>query len=88
MPDQLSESLVEVRTQMTGFIETVLQPLEQQRQSSEIAVASLQEQVRLASRNAGFFFRTQPKEFGGNPAGALELTMLREIQRLGQPGLC
>jgi acyl-CoA dehydrogenase len=79
MPDQLSESLVNVRTQMFGFIETVLQPLEQQRQTSEVALASLQEQVRLASRTAGFFFRTQPREFGGDPAGALELTMLREM---------
>jgi acyl-CoA dehydrogenase len=79
VPDQLSESLVDVRTKMFGFIETVLQPLEQQRLVGDINLASLHDQVRSASRIAGFFFRTQPREFGGDPAGALELTMLREM---------
>jgi acyl-CoA dehydrogenase len=79
MPDYLSESLANVRTQMLDFTATVLKPLEQQRQAGEVALASLHEQVRSASRTEGFFFRTQPEEFGGNPAGALELTMLREM---------
>ncbi|MFT4632683.1 MAG: acyl-CoA dehydrogenase [Candidatus Pseudothioglobus sp.] len=79
MPDHLPESLAKVRKQMFDFAATVLLPLEQQRQAGEIALASLHEQVRSASRNDGFFFRTQPEEFGGNPAGALELTMLREM---------
>jgi acyl-CoA dehydrogenase len=79
MPDQLSQALTQVRAQMQEFIETVLLPLEQQRQTGDITLSSLHEQVRTASRSAGFFFRTQPLEFGGDPAGALELTMLREM---------
>ena len=31
-----------------------------------------------ASKAAGFFYKTQPAEFGGNPASTLELTALRE----------
>jgi acyl-CoA dehydrogenase len=37
------------------------------------------DKVRAASREAGFFYKTQPEEFGGNPASTLELTMLREL---------
>ena len=35
--------------------------------------------MKEASRDAGFFFKTQPKEFGGAPASTLELTVLREL---------
>ena len=32
-----------------------------------------------ASKREGFYYKTQPVEFGGQPAGIIELTMLREL---------
>ena len=74
MPDQLPEELVRTRVSARKFLADVILPLEQ----SDDAPASIQDQVRKASQKAGFYYKTQPKEFGGNPASILELTMLRE----------
>ncbi len=74
MPDQLPEELVRTRESARKFLADVILPLEQ----SDDAPALIQDQVRKASQKAGFYYKTQPKEFGGNPASILELTMLRE----------
>ena len=74
MPDQLPEELVRTRESARKFLAEVILPLEQ----SDDAPALIQDQVRKASQKAGFYYKTQPKEFGGNPASILELTMLRE----------
>ena len=74
MPDQLPEELVRTRESARKFLAEVILPLEQ----SDDAPALIQDQLRKASQKAGFYYKTQPKEFGGNPASILELTMLRE----------
>ncbi len=74
MPDQLPEELVRTRESARKFLADVILPLEQ----SDDAPALIQDQVRKASQKAGFYYKTQLKEFGGNPASILELTMLRE----------
>jgi acyl-CoA dehydrogenase len=78
MPDNLPEALQQTRAAMQHFIETVLMPLDAQCRAGAPVPPALQEEVRLASRAAGFFGRTQPLAFGGDPAGTLELTLLRE----------
>lgn len=74
MPDQLPEELVQTRESARKFLADVILPLEK----SDSAPAAIQDQVRKASQKAGFYYKTQPKEFGGNPASIMELTMLRE----------
>lgn len=78
MPDNLPEALQQTRAAMQHFIATVLMPLHARCVAGAPVPLLLQEEVRLASRAAGFFGRTQPAAFGGNPAGTLELTLLRE----------
>lgn len=72
MPDNLSEELLAVQSQMAAFVDAQLK-------LTEDALPSQHQRVREASKQAGFFFKTQPAEFGGSPASALELTMLREM---------
>ena len=79
MPDNLPEALETTRLSMQRFIDTVLVPLDGKLETTTKIPLEIQEQVRQASRAAGFFYRTQPLEFGGNPAGTLELTLLREM---------
>ena len=71
MPDNLPEDIRAVRSEAEQFINDVLQPLDKD-------AADAGDKVRAASRAAGFFFKTQPEEFGGQPASTLELTVLRE----------
>ena len=77
MPDNLPEAVVAVKRQAEEFIDKVIRPL------SNKSVAEVSDDavklVKEASRDAGFFFKTQPKEFGGAPASTLELTVLREL---------
>ena len=60
MPDNLTDNLVKTQLSMRQFIESVLAPLDVELKSGATAPAQLQEQVRKASRAAGFFYRTQP----------------------------
>ena len=77
MPDNLPEAVVAVKRQAEEFIDKVIRPL------SNKSVAEVSDDavklVKEASRDTGFFFKTQPKEFGGAPASTLELTVLREL---------
>ncbi|MDA0790125.1 MAG: acyl-CoA/acyl-ACP dehydrogenase [Proteobacteria bacterium] len=75
MPDQLSADLFDVKASAERFIEEVIRPLE----ASGGDPATVRRTVQQASQEAGFFYKTQPEEFGGRPASILELTMLREI---------
>ncbi len=76
MPDQLPDELVKVREAAQRFVAEVIAPLEG---SSRDEATAVQDKIRKASQEAGFYYKTQPEEFGGNPAGTLELTMLREV---------
>lgn len=77
MPDNLPEAVVAVTRQAEDFVDKVIRPLsdDENAQESEDAIKT----VREASREAGFFYKTQPAEFGGTPASTLELTALREL---------
>ena len=81
MPDNLPEAVVAVMRQAEDFVDKVIRPLghegsdEGNPDEGEDAINT----VREASREAGFFYKTQPAEFGGTPASTLELTVLREL---------
>ncbi len=77
MPDNLPEDLLETQSEMEKFISEYLGPIPVEISDQEFG--NLQAKVRQASKEAGFFYKTQPKDFGGSPAGTLELTMLREM---------
>ncbi|MDG1204993.1 MAG: acyl-CoA/acyl-ACP dehydrogenase [Pseudomonadales bacterium] len=72
MPDNLPEELLGVQSQMATFVDAQLRLTDE-------PLTTQHQRVREASKQAGFFFKTQPVEFGGAPAGALELTLLREM---------
>ena len=78
MPDQLPAELVAVKAAAETFITNVLVPLEDALVEDEPVPRDVRATVREASKEAGFFFKTQPEAYGGNPASTLELTMLRE----------
>lgn len=87
MPENLPEELIATRKDAEQFIEKVLGPLEMGIEDRDGVPADVQEAVRDASKKAGFFYKTQPAEYGGNPAGSLELTMLREVWAAGNSRL-
>ena len=78
MPEQLDEALQGVQAAAHAFIDEVVRPLEVNLGEHGAVPAEVQEKVREASKKAGFFYKTQPAEFGGQPASTLELTVLRE----------
>ncbi|MDA0978583.1 MAG: acyl-CoA/acyl-ACP dehydrogenase, partial [Proteobacteria bacterium] len=67
------------KQQAKEFIDHIILPATGSLRPGELPDAAMAATVRDASRQAGFFYKTQPAEFGGQPAGALELTMLREL---------
>lgn len=77
MPENLPAELIAVRESAEAFISDVIEP--KAARLSETSPAELGAEVREASKEAGFFYKTQPEEFGGSPATTLELTMLREL---------
>ncbi len=78
MPENLPKELIATRKDAEQFVENELLPLEEKIGDQDKVPHQIQEAVREASKKAGFFYKTQPSEYGGNPAGSLELTMLRE----------
>lgn len=79
MPDNLPAELLTVRAEMESFISATLAPLEASLDPEAPVPPEAQAKVRQASKTAGFFYKTQPAEFGGRPAGPVELIMLREM---------
>ena len=73
MPENLSAELNAVRTAMQAFIDDIVQPA-----ATQVDQAQALAEVREASKQAGFYFKTQPASYGGDPASTLELTVLRE----------
>ena len=73
MPDNLPEAVIAVKQRAEKFVEEIIVPLQDDELSKAVA------KVRAASKEAGFFYKTQPVEFGGSPASTLELTVLREL---------
>lgn len=79
MPENLPAQLISVKQETESFINDFLKPLEEDISEDGVIPDEIKTKVREASRARGLFFKTQPKDFGGDPAGALELTMLREL---------
>ncbi len=79
MPENLPDTIASVRTEMTNFIATHITPNAMDSAAIDTDARELRKNIQDASKKAGFFYKTQPKEFGGNPASTLELTMLREM---------
>ena len=71
MPENLPPDILTSVDKALQFIDSVLVPL------GGVVNAENIESVVEASRATGFFYKTQPEEFGGNPASTLELTALR-----------
>ncbi len=78
MPESLTPELIALRDRATQLAEETLGPLQARVDAGEITRAAALADVRAASKQAGLFSMTQPAEFGGNPADALALTMLRD----------
>ncbi|HAK50332.1 MAG TPA: hypothetical protein DCM54_00290 [Gammaproteobacteria bacterium] len=78
MPELLSKETILVRDSAEAFVNDVLLPLEAELEDDSVP-DEVKNKVRSASQQAGFYYKTQPTEFGGKPAGVLELTMLREL---------
>ena len=76
MPEHLPADLETLRNRAATFVEDVLRPADAEMTEGGADVAA---RVREASKEAGFFYMTQPEEFGGRPATSLELTVLREL---------
>ncbi len=72
MPDSLSSELVAIKDAMQVFIQEVIKPAE------ALPIEEARARVREASKSHGFYAKTQPESFGGQPASTLELTVLRE----------
>ncbi len=79
MPENLPDNIASVRTEMTNFIKTYIAPYSMDIALDEELRETHRDNIRAASKKAGFFYKTQPKEFGGDPASTLELTLLREM---------
>ena len=79
MPEQLPDDVEALRVRAAAFVDDVLRPADAQIAEGDGDAAS---RVREASKEAGFFYMTQPEEFGGRPGTSLELTVLRV------PGSC
>ncbi|MBL4679404.1 MAG: acyl-CoA dehydrogenase [Pseudomonadales bacterium] len=74
MPDNLPLSLLKIRSSMEDFIASNLSL-----ESDELEFSDgRRRDIITASKAAGFYYKTQSQEFGGQPANLLELTMLRE----------
>ena len=73
----LPEDLIEVHQRFVMFIDEVKQWEADIMQSDQLQ-KELQARVRARSKELGFFYKMQPREFGGRPAGPLEIVMLQE----------
>jgi len=81
MPENLSPELLAIREQTQQFVDETLRPLEESLGDDfKLPVSDeIRKKVREEAQRTGLFYKTQPVEFGGHPAGTLELTMLREL---------
>jgi alkylation response protein AidB-like acyl-CoA dehydrogenase len=81
MPEHLPEAVVEVRELVKAFIQDSLIGLESRLEAAgtDAERAAIMAMARDRSRELGLFYKTQPEAYGGKPATALELTMIREL---------
>ena len=75
MPEQLPASIAALRDRVDAMARDVIAPLLDDR---SLDVEQRAAHVRQASKAAGVFAMTQPKEFGGSAASLLALTVVRD----------
>ena len=72
MPEALNDTQQQLAQRAEEFARQVLLP------AADQPLPAVRERIISAAREAGFFGMTQPREFGGTAAGALELTLVRD----------
>ena len=78
MSDHLSDEMLSRRKSAEAFLLEVIEPLDKESLADAVS-NDVREGVIAASKRHGFYYKTQPAEFGGHPADIIELTMLREL---------
>jgi acyl-CoA dehydrogenase len=78
MVEQLPKEIQQLVHSAEQFLQDEVYPREAQLPASGDVPDSVRQAVIAASKQAGFFYKTQPVEYGGDPASTLELTALRE----------
>lgn len=77
MPEYLDSEIRLTQEKLEQFIQTIIEPAAKDMEAGE-SIEMAASRVRTESIKRGFFGKTQPAEYGGNPASNLELTALRE----------
>jgi len=72
LPEQLTAAQQQLAERTRAFATEILLPLDGRNS------ADVREQIVAAAQEAGYFSMTQPRQFGGTEAGALELTVVRD----------
>ena len=78
MPEQLTPELIALRERTQAFVDDDLRPLQERADGGTVDDTEVRRSVVARSRELGLFGMTQPRDFGGTEAGALELTVVRE----------
>ncbi len=78
MPDQLPPDIQSSVSRLIELIDNEFASIEKSIDPTDPVPTDAIAKARELSRNAGYFTKTQPEEYGGTPASALELTALRE----------
>ena len=77
MPENLDSGITLALENLDEFIKTIIAPAAREMEA-DVSLDQAASRVRSESIKRGFFGKTQPAEYGGNPASNLELTALRE----------
>ena len=77
MPENLDSGITLALENLDEFIKTIIEPAAREMEA-DVSLDQAASRVRSESIKRGFFGKTQPAEYGGNPASNLELTALRE----------
>jgi alkylation response protein AidB-like acyl-CoA dehydrogenase len=80
MPESLPPDLLDLRERCDAFLRDELHPMEHTLHlgPDDPVPPEVEDWVRTASRQADLFGLTQPRDLGGQEAGALALTVVRE----------
>ena len=77
MPENLDSGITLALENLDEFIQTIIEPAAREIEA-DVSLDQAASRVRSESIKRGFFGKTQPAEYGGNPVSNLELTALRE----------
>ena len=77
MPENLDSGITLALENLDEFIQTIIAPAAREMEA-DVSLDQAASRVRSESIKRGFFGKTQPAEYGGNPVSNLELTALRE----------